>query len=361
MKTENLTSGHVLVTGNDIDGVKRAALTLFNEMKEGIDDMNIEIIDGASENADEMLEAIRQTTSAVTTYPFLGDEKVVWLKNATCFGAKPWTKDEKLEQSLTEFVALMTTNTVKVKLLLSASGLDKRKTISKLLAKIFTVKTADLPEFGMFNTEENIRTWVMDRSSKSGVKVSPEACALLAARVGGNPGQLASELEKLQTACPSGEIGEIAVRALVPTTKNSNIFELSDAIRRRNARFAVEIIKRLMEQGESGVAILLVAIVPAIRGLLVASELRSQGVQGGTSRDLEARIRNASEMTVEMIPKKADGSMNVFSIHQSMSGCSNYTTSELIRAIQKIAEASEALISGGGDEVIQKLVIDIIG
>ena len=63
------------------------------------------------------------------------------------------------------------------------------------------------------------------------------------------------------------------VRELVPLSRAGVIFELSNALATRDLELALTLVRRLLDHGESAIGILLVAIVPTIRNLLLAKDL----------------------------------------------------------------------------------------
>src|SRR5207245_6944686 len=63
------------------------------------------------------------------------------------------------------------------------------------------------------------------------------------------------------------------VRELVPLTRAGVIFDLSNALAERDLERALELVRRLLDQGESAIGILLVAILPTVRNLLLAKDL----------------------------------------------------------------------------------------
>src|SRR5207248_6798752 len=63
------------------------------------------------------------------------------------------------------------------------------------------------------------------------------------------------------------------VRELVPLSRAGVIFELGNALAERDLERALTLVRRLLDQGESAIGILLVAILPTIRNLLLAKDL----------------------------------------------------------------------------------------
>jgi len=55
------------------------------------------------------------------------------------------------------------------------------------------------------------------------------------------------------------------VRELVPLTRAGVIFRLSNALAERDLERALELVRQLLDQGESAIGILLAAILPTVR------------------------------------------------------------------------------------------------
>src|SRR5207237_2928878 len=83
-----------------------------------------------------------------------------------------------------------------------------------------------------------------------------------------------NELEKIDVFLGSErEVTTEHVRELVPLSRAGVIFELGNALAQRDLERALTLIRRLLDQGETAIGILLVAILPTIRNLLLAKDL----------------------------------------------------------------------------------------
>ena len=187
-----------LVCGDDDFAVKERAKALNAQWSQELGGMDHEVIDAAVTNGGEALKAIGRLREALQTLPFFGSAKVVWLKDCNFLG------DERAAQTaaVTEMLAGLALELKEfkwpgVRLLVSASKVDKRKVFFKALDKLGTVETfasLSVDEKGWAEQcEFRARQVIRER----GKDISETALAELVARVGPNARQLDSEIEKL--------------------------------------------------------------------------------------------------------------------------------------------------------------------
>ena len=182
---------------------------------------------------------------------------------------------------------------------------------------------------------------------------------------GASSGQLDAELAKLTTAAGEGAIiTETLVRDLVPLTRAGGIFDLSDAINKRNLPLCLDTLAQLRRQGENTIGILLAAIVPTVRNLLVAKDLmerhkmRPPAQPQFFSSDLK-RLR--SEETAHL-PRKKDGTLNTYGIGLAAVNAARFDRDHLISAFLACRDANAALLRGHGSEdtLLTQLLVRIV-
>ena len=99
--------------------------------------------------------------------------------------------------------------------------------------------------------------WIQQRAGAEDLHVAPAAARLLMEEVGDNLRVLVSELEKLRTyAGPGGQVGVAEVRALTPASKQSRVFDLTDALARQDRSRAFALVHELLSAGESPLGII---------------------------------------------------------------------------------------------------------
>ena len=354
------------VSGSAEAAVKRAAAELSAKLAPGADAFGLETIDGAVDTVDPSLSRIRQTMQALSTLPFLGGTKLVWLKSATFLADTVAGRSEAVLQELEHLCDLVEAGLPEgVTFLMSAPMADKRRSAYKRLSKAASTTLCEKPTLGFGAGEEDVVTWTAQQLRTRGLKISHEAVEMLAARVGLESGQLHSEIDKLETALGAGhEIVAEDIRALVPATRESGIFDLGNAISARNLPLALETLEQLFHQGEKGVGILLASIVPTVRNLLLAKsllvrhKLRPPAEPQFFARDLS----RLPPQETEHLPRKKDGSLNTYGLGLAAKHSVHYSLEELQHAFHACAEVNQKLITSQGSEsvVLTRLLVGFL-
>lgn len=100
-----------------------------------------------------------------------------------------------------------------------------------------------------------LESWLIRRAQASGARLAPEAARLLAG-TGAELRPLAHEIDKLATyAGNGGEIGAAEVRLLSPTGQQARVWDLTDALARRDRGRALALLHELLGAGESPLGI----------------------------------------------------------------------------------------------------------
>lgn len=101
-----------------------------------------------------------------------------------------------------------------------------------------------------------LEEWVIRRARTQNRRLSQDAARMLVESLGDDLRMLASEVDKLSTYV--GEGGEIRaedVRALTPVARQSKVFDLTDALARRDTATALRLLHELLANGESPLGI----------------------------------------------------------------------------------------------------------
>jgi DNA polymerase-3 subunit delta len=111
------------------------------------------------------------------------------------------------------------------------------------------------------------------------VRLAPDAARLLAEAAGSELRVLASELEKLATYVGAGgQIGPAEVRLLTPTTRTARVFDLTDALARRDRARALGLLHELLAAGESALGIVALTAFQT-RSLIQVKALAERGLR----------------------------------------------------------------------------------
>ena len=105
-------------------------------------------------------------------------------------------------------------------------------------------------------TGAQLTDWVTRRARAQKRRITPEAARMLVESLGDDLRMLASEIDKLGTYVgEGGEIGPEDVRALTPVARQSKVFDLTDALARRDTSTALALLHELLANGESPLGI----------------------------------------------------------------------------------------------------------
>ena len=352
------------VTGSEESEVKQAAATLASELAPGDDTFSFEVIDGAVPTVDEMVRVLDETGQALMTMPMF--EKLVWLKNASCFSDTVAGRSETVVTAVDRLVDTIEKGFPSgIKFLLSAPEPDKRRSAYKRLVKLAQTSLHDKVDFGWDATEADLVAWVAERAAAVGLRLEEEVAEVLAARVGADARQLRNELEKLALAAADGQhLTPGTVRDLVPPTRQGGIFDLSNCLLRRDLPGALATLDQLFRQREKGVGILLAAIVPTLRNLLLVSELMERHRLSPPAKAAffgKSLSRLSPEETAHL-PRKKDGTLNAYSLGLAAVAVRRYDPARLRAAFLRCREVNLQLVTTSLSErlVLGKLLMEIL-
>jgi DNA polymerase-3 subunit delta len=124
-----------------------------------------------------------------------------------------------------------------------------------------------------------LEDWLVKRARASGVTLTREAARLLVESLGGDLRSLALEVDKLATyAGQGGQITVETVNALTPIARQGYIFDLTDALARRDRARALTMLHELLAQGESPLGIVAITATQT-RAMLKVKSLGERGMR----------------------------------------------------------------------------------
>jgi DNA polymerase III subunit delta len=373
-KTKAATSQIYAVVGSDESEVKRVATGLAAELTPpDAGDFGLEVIDGAADNAEQTAARIRSTIEALQTLPFFGSTKVVWLKNANFLGDTPVGRAASVQSALEELSDLINTDLGSdVIFLISATEVDKRRSFYKSLIKRAEIQILERLDSSRSGWEEEATEIVRNRAQKQKLQFDNDALDLFVLLTGGDTRQIDNELEKIDvflgdhvTATGVPRVDVDLVRELVPLSRAGVIFELGNALATRDLELALTLVRRLLDQGESAIGILLVAIVPTIRNLLLAKDLmeRHRLARPRAPFQFISAINRLPAEATEHLPRKKDGSINAYALGIAAQHAHRFETKHLIEAMQACLEANLQLVTSQLDHelILTEVVVKLLG
>lgn len=365
-KTKTRTANIHAIVGSDEARVKRQAAELAQKLAPAeAGEFGLEIIDGASDNVDGAVNAIRSTIGALQTLPFFGGGKLVWLKSANFLSDDVRGKSANVLEPLEELGDLLSGGLPNdVTFLVSAIDPDKRRSFYKTLTKLAEIQVFDEPDLNRSGWEENAGEIVRAEAKKRSLKFEDEALELFVLSTGGESGVVANELEKLALYAPSGAITVEEVRALVPISRAAVIFELGNALARRDATLALSLVRDLLDQGETAIGILLATLLPTVRNLLLAKDLmeRHRLPRPQAPFSFISTLNRLPAKETEHLPRKKDGTITGYALGIAAMNAHRFETNQLVRGMEACLQANLELVTTQLDQelVLTRVVVKLL-
>jgi len=354
---------HLLIGGGDEPEVSRRAKELSLEWAPE-DPLNLEKVDGRVETIDAALQAIAKTREGLETLPFLGGRKLVWLADCTFMGDNPAGRNEQVLGSLSELQeVLIKIPPTEAQLLLSAPGVDKRRAFFRNFEKLGVVEVYDPPDLRKGRDRGEWMDEIAERIRVAGLQPGPGVVELLLEIVGSDGRALEREIEKLRLYLkPETQVTEKAVREVGAGRRELEVWDWCDAVVAGRVGPARAGLRRLLDQGESEVGLV----------ILLASSLRLAAL-GRTLQD--ARLLrvpppgaygqpNLDSAAESFLPRNAKGEKpNLWRLGKMTSLCAHRSSTGVRRAVERLHELQLELVSGADrgralEEGILRLCLD---
>jgi DNA polymerase-3 subunit delta len=366
-KTKAASANTYAVLGSDEAEVKRVAAELASNLTPpGAGDFGLEVIDGAADNVDQAEGRVRSAIEALQTLPFFGSTKVVWLKNVNFLGDDQKARSAAVQSALEELSQLVDSGFGPgIILLISATDLDKRRSFYKTLVRRAEVQVFERLDSTRGGWEEEALEMVQQRAKKRKLQFDDDALDLFVLLTGGDTRQIDNELEKIDTFLAKDRGVNIElVRDLVPLSRAGVIFELGNALAARDLQPSLKLVRRLLDQGESAIGILLVAIVPTVRNLLLAKDLmeRYRLPRPHSPFQFISAINRLPPEATDHLPRKKDGSINAYALGIAAQQAGRFETTQLIQAMQACLAANVQLVTTQLDHelILTEVVVKLL-
>ncbi|MFL6515109.1 MAG: DNA polymerase III subunit delta [Chthoniobacterales bacterium] len=367
VKAKKNTRSVYAVVGSDESEVKRIAAGLAEQLAPpALGDFGTEIIEGCADNAEQGASRIRATIEALQTLPFMGGSKLVWLKNANCLADSVIGRSASVQSALEDLCAIISSDLADgVTFLISATEVDKRRSFYKSLGKCSELQIFDRLDSSRSGWEEEATEIVQQRADKHGLSFDPESLELFVLLTGGDTRQIENELEKIDLfLSPRREVTADVVRELVPLSRAGVIFDLGNAMARRDLEHALALVRRLLDQGETAIGILLVAVLPTVRNLLLAKDLmdRHRLSRPHAPFTFISALNRLPEAATQHLPRKKDGAINGYALGIAAQNAHRFETPILIEAMEACLNANLRLVSSQLDHelVLTEIVVKLL-
>ncbi|MGB8169269.1 MAG: DNA polymerase III subunit delta [Chthoniobacteraceae bacterium] len=366
-KTKAQAQIHAIL-GSDDGEVKRVARDLAMELTpEGGGDFACDTIDGAVQYADDAATRIHATVEALLTFPFFGGEKLVWLKSVNFLADDQLGRSQAVVEALEKLAETLSAGLPEsTRFLLSAVGVDKRRTFYKTLTRLAKVQVFDKVDASKAGWEEEAAELVDAMAREHGLSLTMEAAELFVLLTGGERRVIENELVKLDLYL-GPERRKVAiddVRLLVPLSRAGIVFEIGNAIAERDLSRALGLLDQLLFQGETPIGIMYAAIIPTVRNLLVVKDLMTRHRLSKPAQPFffGKTLERLPAEAVAHLPRKKDGGINAFALGLAAIHAHRYEVGELREALDTCLEANIQLVSSSLDAevALSQLLVKII-
>jgi DNA polymerase III subunit delta len=262
------------------------------------------------------------------TLPFMGDKRVVIVKNASFLTAAK----QKIEHDLSKFLTYIENPSPSSIVIIQApyEKLDERKKVVKLLKK-----QSDVLEANQLN-ETMIKKWVRSRANSCSVTISERAIEKLLLVSGANLMLLASEIEKIALFVgDGGEITEEIVEQQVARTLEQNIFTLIDKVTHRKIDDAFRILYDLLKQKEEPIKI----VSLLARQFRIIYQVKQLTQKGYGQKNIASMIK-----------------VHPFAVKLAGEQSRRFSDQELLTIINRLADADFQMKSGAMEK---RLILDL--
>lgn len=339
------TKGLYLLAGSDHYAVQKAALALTAKLAPE-DPMNFEVIDAQVENVEGALRQISELKAAVLTLPFMGGGKLIWWKNVNFLNDDVQGRSPSVLEALEALLpALDAVDGQSVTLVISALGVDRRRSFYKQLGKLGDVQALDLPDARKMTPEEIIEK-VERAVLASGLKLESEIIERLAQTCGLNPRALDQTVQKLVTAAGTEKkLSTEEARWLVKGEEEGVIWDYCDAVLRGRPRVALDELAQLLRQGDSEVGILIL-LGQQIRLAALAAVLAEHKLLKLSTRGSFVNAEVKPEAEVYLPRKKSGETVNLWQLGQVAQKSQSRPSRFWLRAVDKVYQLNLQLVTG---------------
>ena len=335
--------------GTDEARAKEEALKLSRKLTPPENaDFGLDLVNGAAETSEHAGRIVSDTIEAIQTLPFMGGDKTVWLQGATLFADTVTGRAQGTLAAVERLTKMLEAGMPPgVNLIIHGTAIDKRRAFFKKLKKFGEVTVFDLPDPSQRGWEQEVMAMARKRAKALKFEFEPGALEHFVMTTGENTRQIDSELEKLSLFLGDRDMATVDdIRAIVSTTRAGIIFEIGDAMAARDLPRTINLLDHQLQRGESAIGILLAAIVPRIRSLLLARDLfENHQVAGANYRTYQMQLERLPAAAVAHLPRKKDGGVNAYPIFLAAGGCRHFTLDELKAAHLACLDANRRLVT----------------
>jgi len=364
---KNTASQVNVILGSDEARVKEAALMLVRSLTPpDAGDFGNDVIDGTADNAEHAGVICSNVCMALQTLPFFGGTKVVWLKTANFLGDSGPGRGQDAVAGFERILDVIESGLgADVRVVISAASIDKRRSAYKRISKIANIVVHDKPDTSRAGWEQAVLADASRKVREMGITFESGALELLVQMAGDDTRQMENELEKIDLFLGERRrAGLKTVQNLVSMSRAGVLWDLGNAIGKRDLPRALDLLSTLLYQGQNAIGLLLAAIVPRVRSLLLIKDLGSRyKLNKFNYQGFCTSLEGLPSTATGHLPRKKDGSgFNAYPLFLALPETGNFTLDELHAAYQACLNANAKLVTSSLQPklVLERLLIGIL-
>jgi len=322
----------------------------------------LEVVDGATDTADEALSSLKRCLEALETRGFLGGGKVIWLRDAAYLSPK--TKGRSADtpsvakgrstdmQKLVDCLVQLIDKGLPPgqKLVITMAKLDGRSALYKTCTRKGNVLEFSLPEKPK-EASQQAADLAMQEFKRFGIEVGRETAQILVERVGFDTRHVTNEVQKLVLYVGNRrKVLPEDVRAIVSAVRETAAWDFADSFGERDLSKALRVLRQLMFQKESHMG-LIAGLEKRVGALVVLRTAIDMGwvrmPPKGAWGQLDWKGSPEMEEALKCLGKDDPRTIHPFRALKLAEQAQRFTLSELLNARELVAGTREQMVSTG--------------
>lgn len=335
-----------LIVGDEYLATTKAKALVATLVDNPEDQVSLDVIDGQCDATDKAVDSVGRCLEALTTLGFFGGRKAVWFRGVSFLTDTVAGRTERTKVALGRLADCLKKGLPpEVGLVITTGQIDKRYALYKALAQVGEIHDVSLGE-KRGTGPDPLRTILEQALQQAGIQITGEAREAFLARMGSDARTLVSEVSKLVAYL--GRRTSITVQdveAVTSFSRDAVSWDIQDAFGRREIGSAMAIMRRLLFQRESGVA--LISLLEArIRDLIAYREaLDRQWVTLGGRDPAWQAMPPEGESMLTLALGKSPRTLHPFRLKLLLEQARRFSMAEL-RACQRAAlKAHQQLVT----------------
>ncbi len=329
-------------------------------------DFGLEIVDGQADIVDEAVRALRQCREALQTLGFFGNEKLVWLRNATFFQDKGPGQSATTRAAVQALAEMIKSGLPDGQaLLVTAPKMDKRLAFYKACK----AAGAEFHEYRISEKAHEAHQQADRRLQhvlrKAELVMKEEVRTAFLEKVGPETRQIVNEIEKMSAYL--GERRTVTLQDLAEitsTSRDSVAWDWLDVVGERDLEGALVLLRQLLFQGKKTSA---VGLVMFLAGRIQDWILYRQALDRGWLQPYRGGMMKWGRLP-PVVAQTLDGfRKNPTTAHPFRVGilarqAKRFSMPELLAAYREVMAAYEQLVSGRAPDalVLELLLIQTL-